>query len=171
MPFTQIEEDMIQFGAVGSTELGVNMRQNLKHLSESVPVGEIVPIMVNIPGVPSPDPKFFLECNGTEILDENSLIRSTPGQRRFTPNLTSRYLKVPAGAGQVGLAGGSNFYSDLEHDHGGKTGVHTTTSDADPSNGTFNVAFQHDHTIEIDLDFSLNMEPPFYTLKFYMRIN
>jgi hypothetical protein len=166
--FTNIDTDMAEFGDVVSQELADLFRTNADYLSKIIPVGHIVPIMTNIPGVETPDSNVWQECDGSEITNVNSPLRSTGGSSRYTPNMVDRYIKVGTTA-QSGNTGGSHSVS-FSHNHGGWTGDHESPADADPSTTLFNVAASHRHQILTDLAGPLNWEPPYFVVKFFMKI-
>lgn len=168
LTYLQLDDDYAKYGKIVSVELLQSIKSALDYLNAAFPIGDVFPIMTNIPGV-TINPKILQECNGSEIIDTDSPLHSLPGQPRFTPNLVDRYIKFPATIGVVGFAGGQNTRSDLGHSHGGSTGDHgygdnsDTDDDHYPSTG-------HTHSISSDLNGTYNVEPPFYTVKFYMRI-
>ena len=162
--------DYSDFSDVVSVELADAMRKNLDFLRTVCGIGEIAPIMVNIPGVPAPNPNYWQECNGSEITNENSPLRSQGILQRFTPNMTDRYILITPAGGQIaGVPGGVNATYAFKHNHGGRTTWVNTNGDTDHSS-SIQEANPHDHTIAFDLDFALNVEPPYKTVKFYMRI-
>ncbi len=159
------------FGDVVSIELAEAMRKNLDFLRAVCAIGEIAPIMVNIPGVPLPNPDYFQECDGSEIVNENSPLRSLGLTQRFTPNMIDRYIIItPTGGQTAGQAGGYNNTYAFKHNHSGYTGSVGSNSDSDHSHSAREAAFSHNHTIADAFPSPINVEPPFYTVKFYMRI-
>lgn len=168
--FNKIDTDDLNYGSIISYEVATELKDNIDLLSLVVPIGEIVPIAVDIPGVPTPDPNIFQECNGLEITNENSPLRSIGDQIRFVPDMRERYVKIPITFGESGVAGGLNDSYIFRHNHGGKTGTHSAPEDGDPSSSQRMAARVHDHAIDYDFDYPMNVEPPFYTLKWFMRI-
>jgi hypothetical protein len=159
------------FGDVISVELAEAMRKNLDFLRAVCAIGEVAPIMVNIPGVPLPNPNYFQECNGSEITNENSPLRSLGLTQYFTPDMRDRYIYITKIGGQnAGTQGGANTTYDFKHNHGGYTGSVGTNHSSRHSNESREAAFTHNHTIAFSHADPINMEPPFYTVKFYMRI-
>lgn len=170
MSFEKIDSDDLQYGDVISFEVASLLKSNIDSLSLVVPVGEVIPIMVGIPGVPTPDPNIWQECNGSEIINENSPLRTIGDQQRFTPDMRDRYVKVPQIFGQSGQAGGLNDSYIFRHNHAGRTGGFVAPQDGDPSGSQFRTKTVHDHTIDYSFDFPMNVEPPFFTVKWFMRI-
>lgn len=170
MEFNKLDSDDFQYGDVISFERSTDLKENIDLLSIAVPIGEIVPIMVGIPGVPTPDSNIWQECNGAEIINQNSPLRSIGDQQKFVPDMRNRYIKVPQIFGQSGLAGGINESYIFRHNHGGITGAHNAPEDGDSSNDQFRTTTRHTHTIAYSFDFAMNVEPPFITVRFFMRI-
>lgn len=168
--FVKIDEDDLQFGDVISFELATILKNNIDLLSIAVPVGEVVPIMTGIPGVPTPDSNIWQECNGSEITNENSPLRTIGATQRFTPDLRNRYIKVPQIFGESGVDAGFNDNFIFRHDHAGVTGGFTAPEDGDSSSNQFRTASNHAHTIDYSFDFAFNVEPPFFTVRWFMRI-
>lgn len=167
----KIDNDRGDFGTIGSFQAAEEFRAGLDFLSLVIPVGEVVAIIVGIPGVPTPDPNIFQECDGSEIVNPGSPLRSIGDDFRFVPDMRDRYAKIPQIFGQSGQAGGKNNLNILRHDHGGITGDYVTPEGADVSNETREPAFRHRHEIDYSFDDGpINVEPPYYTLKWFMRI-
>lgn len=159
------------FGDVVSVELATAMRKNLEFLRAVCAIGEVAPIMVNIPGVPLPNPNYFQECDGSEIINENSPLRSLGVTQHFTPDMRDRYIFVTkVGSQNAGTPGGSNTTYAFKHNHGGYTGSVASAEGSRGSNESREAAWSHNHSIAYDFPNAINMEPPFYTVKFYMRI-
>lgn len=164
-----LEDALGKFGEIVSVELLQSIKAGLDYVKASLPVGEVVPIMTNIPGV-SINPKIWQECDGSEITDPDSPLHSIPGLPRYTPNLVGRYVKFPV-IGLVGSTGGQNTRNDLGHGHGGYTGATGYESNADSDAFERFEGAEHFHTIPGAWEAStFNIEPPYRTVKFYMRI-
>ena len=168
--FEKINTDDLEYGDIVSFEVSSQLKDNIDLLSLVVPVGEITPIMVGITGVPTPDSNIWQECNGSEIVNENSPLRTIGNEQNFTPDLRERYIKVPIIFGQSGQIGGLNNTFIFRHNHAGVTGAHEAPEDGDPSNDQRMAEPFHTHTIQFDFNFSINIEPPFFTVKWFMRI-
>lgn len=165
--YTQIDDDYSKFGRIVSTEFAQLIKLALDYISSAMPIGDVMPIMTDIPGVVI-NPKIWQECDGSEIVDPDSPLHTTPGTPRFTPNMVDRYVKFPT-IGLVGLAGGSNTRSDMGHNHGGITDSNGYDDNADLDNDHF-PSTEHRHSISTDLASVYNVEPPYKTVKFFMRI-
>lgn len=157
------------FGDLVSYELTELLKLNIDFMQAFCPVGGVAAIMVGIPGVPLPNPEFWQECDGSEITNPNSPLRTQGPIINTTPNLIEKYIRMPISFGQAGVSGGFNSTSLFRHNHGGRTG------DADPGNdiddgSSIQDAVSHTHTIDYAFPNPVNVEPPYYTVKFYMRI-
>ena len=168
--FNKIDSDDLKFGNIISYEVATELKENIDLFSLLVPVGEVIPILVDIPGVPTPDSNIFQECNGSEITNENSPLRTVGAIQKFTPDMRDRYIKVPQVFGQSGNLGGLNNSYIFRHNHGGATGSHIAPEDGDASNQQQSTKPDHAHLVSYSFDFQTNVEPPFYTLKWFMRI-
>jgi hypothetical protein len=166
----KIDDDLIsKFGDIVATELMQSFKDNIDFMSSFCPIGEVIPILVGMPGVPDPDPNIFQECDGSEITNENSPLRSQGGSPRFTPNMIGRYIRVPVNFGLSGNSGGYNTTLQFKHSHGGRTDT-VGTGGAIRSGFNKRHARSHSHEIKESFTTPVNVEPRFYTVKFYMRI-
>ncbi len=164
------DDDLSKYGEIFSTELMDELKESSDLARALIPIGEISPIMVNIPGVPAPDINVWQLCDGSEITNPDSPLRTIGGTQRFTPDLRGRYIKVASALGESGDLGGENDTELFNHAHGGKTGTFTSPEDVDQDNVLREAAFVHDHTIAEAFPDPVNVEPPFFVVKFYMRI-
>lgn len=64
---------------------------NNNWLLDLVPIGSIVYIQTNQIGGGTPDPNVWQFCDGSEIVNPNSPIRSIGLNQRFTPDMRSRF--------------------------------------------------------------------------------
>jgi len=169
MPVEIINDDLGNFGDISSQELALKLKNSLDLIDKMLPVGWIAPIMVNMAGV-LPDPNIWQLCDGSEITNPNSPLRSIPGTPRFSPNLSDRFLRMTTTLGLVGDSGGVKAHS-FQHDHGGRTTEHESQEGADSSkSGLENTAFTHKHTVVSSLPGDKQMEPPFIQVQFYIKI-
>ena len=158
-----------EFGDLVSFELSTLLKLNIDFMQAFCPVGQVVPIMVGIVGVPLPDSNFWQECNGSEIINPNSPLRTQGPIINYVPNLIDKFVRMPISFGQSGVNAGFNSTILFKHDHGGVTSVADPGNDIDDGS-TVQDAVSHSHTVSMDFPNPVNMEPPFYTVKFYMRI-
>lgn len=164
-----LDDVMTEYGVLASTEYAAALKTMIDYLKKCCPVGEVVPIMTNLPGVVV-DPEFYQLCDGALITSETSPLRGTAGAPRYTPDLQDRFVKAPQTPGLSGLSGGENQTQKFKHNHGGVTGIWTAQADGDMSDALFNVAAEHAHPIATDLAPVYNIRPPYYTVQFYVRL-
>jgi hypothetical protein len=165
-----INDIYTKFGKILSADLFTQIKSMQEYINACVPIGAIFPIMVNISGVDAPDPNIWQECDGSEITNENSPLRSTPSQPRFVPDLRDKYIRLTTQLGQVGTSGGVNQIN-LKHKH--DVATWWSAEGADPSQGSDpkpNTMFGHSHGMSYDLVNDINIEPNYYVVKFFMRI-
>lgn len=164
-------DDIADFSDVVSQELATQLKLNIDFLQSVCAIGQVAPIMTGIPGVPTPDPNYWQLCDGSEIINENSPLRTKGASQHFTPNMVDRFIMMVKPGGQAsGTPGGENATYAFQHNHGGYTGSVGSNSDVDHSHNTREAAFSHNHTINYSFNYPVNCEPPFYTVKYYMRI-
>ena len=168
MSFQGIDNNITDFASIISQELATLIKGNIDYIQKSIPIGSIKPIMVNIPGVAAPDPNIWQECNGSEITNPNSPLRSTGSQQRFTPNMVDRYIRGATTPGESGSSAGSNN-TTMSHNHTGVTEGHVSPEN-DDDGGARNVQWVHVHGIASDLTTPISMEPAFMIVKFFMKI-
>lgn len=171
MAVSPIDTDLADFGDILSQELATAIRSNIDALYGHFPIGEIAAIVGGIPGLNPPNPDIWQVCNGSEITNPASPLKSVPGQQRFTPNLTDRFIRFPAAnISEVNTTGGINE-RNFEHDHQGFTEYSISPEGADrTTDGLQNTSQQHRHKISPALTQNFNLEPPYFVLKFYMKI-
>lgn len=168
MTYIGLDDNITEFGDIISQELATFIKNNVEYIQKSIPIGQVVPIMVNIPGVPTPDPNIWQECNGSEITNPNSPLRSTGSQQRFTPDLRDRYIRAATFVGESGSSAGSNS-TPMAHNHTGQTEGHVSPENCDDG-GARNVQWVHAHSISQDLTTPISMEPAHFTVKFFLKI-
>ena len=169
--FTGIDDDLTEFGKLVSWELATAIAEALEYMQDSIMIGSINAIMTNLSGVDAPDPNIWQECDGSEITNENSPLRSVGGIQRYTPDLTDKYLRFSTSLGTVGNNYGANTYN-FQHNHTGFTANTEAPIGSDTITDAINTLQFHRHEINSDSLFTspLNTEPSYYTLKYYMRI-
>lgn len=166
----KIDEDQLnEYGDIIAYELMTKFKDSIDFMNIFCPVGAVAPIMFGLPGVPVPDLNMWQECNGSEITNPNSPLRSQGASRRYTPNMINRYMRVPINFGLAGNSGGFNTTLQFKHNHGGTTNT-VGVGGAIKSGHNANTAISHSHEITTSFPNRVNVEPPFYTVKFYMRI-
>lgn len=162
--YTPMDDDDTQYGDLMSVESFSAIATNINYLIDSVKPGKIYMVAVGIPGVPDPDPRFWQECDGSMITDENSPLRG-----HETPDYSDvgRYMRGYATIGEVGNYAGSHT-KNLAHSHGGATGG-TSTEGTDNDDDMWNTR-SHTHTISSDLNSPINFEPAHVRIKHFIKI-
>ena len=163
--------NLANFSDVVSQELAQSLKLNIDFFQNLCAIGQVAPILTGVAGVPLPDPNIWQLCDGSEIVNENSPLRSLGSNQHFTPNMTDRFqMMVKPGGQSAGTLGGENNTYAFKHNHGGYTGSVGSNSGSRHSHNRREAAFSHNHTIANSFDYAFNVEPPYYTVKFYMRI-
>lgn len=163
-------DGVADFSDVVSTEIAADLKLNIDFLQAVCAVGQVAPILTGLPGVPTPDPDYWQECNGSEITNENSPLRSLGANKRYVPDMRQRYIMMVKPGGQAsGTLGGENSTYAFRHNHGGITSTIGTNSDVDHSSN-MQEARDHYHTVGYSFDYPVNVEPPHIIVKFFMRI-
>jgi hypothetical protein len=168
--FQGLDDAFTVYGKLVSSEMASEIATALSHLQKSIPVGSIAPIMTNIVGVPAPDSNVWQLCDGSPIINENSPLRSFGGVDRFTPDMRNQFLRLVNNLGLVGVPWGSNTYSGFAHNHTGWTEYTDATPTMNTGDNICNVTDRHRHSIPSKLVGAYNMEPIYYTVKFFMKI-
>jgi hypothetical protein len=164
-------DNFSDFADVISQELAQALKLNIDFFQNMCAIGQVAPILTGVAGVPLPDPNIWQLCDGSEIINENSPLRSLGATQHFTPNMIDRFqMMVKPGGQSAGTLGGENNTYAFKHNHGGYTGSVTSNSGSRHSHDLREAAFSHNHTIGYDFNYPVNVEPPFYVVKFYMRI-
>lgn len=178
-----MDQDQLNFGDILSIETQQEIKTRLEYISAAVPIGQIVPIYVyDVAGFPAPNPDFWQECNNSIITNKNSPLRNPltpedlslpydPATVNRTPNYTDKYIRMSSIFGEDGHDGGANVYS-FAHNHGGRTNPQAGGHGADKNNsgGGSPQGRSHSHTVPTDMNFNKNVEPPFFGIKLYIRI-
>jgi len=170
MAFLKIDDDWTKWGAIHSKEVAERFQAGMEILYAMVPVGGIYPIMVGIPNVPTPDVDVWQECDGSEITNPNSPLRSLPGQPRYTPNMQDhKYPRITKTLGVVGTFGGTND-ADFEHTHTTSAHEHAVKDCGfGGKDSQKDVKAFHIHSTPPDMEI-LNAEPEYITIRYFMRI-
>ena len=144
--FTETHNEEISLNSPGNEEFMRKIVLNNNFLMNLTPVGSILWIDVNKPGGDGiPLSTTFQECNGSEITDPNSPLRSVGIFQRFTPDLRGKYAR---GANTTidNNSGGSHNHN-LTHAHSGETGIGGVINFALEDKGDRRASGFHTHTI------------------------
>lgn len=168
LPFTPIDDSYSVEGTIVSVELFAALAANVGYLLDAVPVGQVIPVMVGLTGVPTPNPLLWQLCDGSLITNPNSPIRNqhTPDQKT-----AARLIFCPTAPGTAGHLDGF-VTKNLSHSHGGATtGIDGGyTSPAIENDNALRTPLDHTHTISLDLSNAQDMQPAHYRVQFYLKI-
>jgi len=181
----KLDDDVSKFASIVSIEMMQKFKSTVDHLQLSTPIGQIAPIYsYNFPEFPPINTDLWQECNGGIIINDKSPLYNpeTPldisgtvdeSKVNRVPDMTDRYVRMSNNFGDDGDVGGYNS-KDFSHNHGGVSSIHLWTANGADSNSHgiahTDAKFAHSHGIYSDLTSEINIEPPFFGLKFYMRI-
>lgn len=165
--FLNIDDDQSKFGALISVELFTQLAENINYLIDGLPIGSVIPVLVGLTGVPTPDPILWQECDGSSIMDANP---NSPLRNGNTPDYVTEglYVRNYTTIGEVGNTGGSNT-KDLSHDHGGITEDNPPMDNNADTDNDFWTGKNHHHSIASALGVE-NWEPSHCRVKHYIKI-
>lgn len=165
----KIDDNLAAFGNIHSQELADALRAGIETMYQMCPVGGVYPIMTNIAG--APDPNIWQRCDGSEITNPNSPLRSVGGSPRYTPNIADRFIKMTTVLGTVGSVGGASAYGPLSHWHD-LSPVTANDMDVDgDKDGEPDTRETHNHTINGDwMGLYMPLIPVHYVVRFYVKI-
>lgn len=165
--FTPIHEEETNYLSPNSEEIIKKMIRNSNFLLDLAPVGTIIWINPNQLGGGQPSSRFWQICDGSEITDANSPLRSIGLELRYTPNLRNNY---PCGTNNPtsNPSYGSHNHS-LQHSH--TTGGANTDGGGLKKKGNRNRRNPHGHILATQYDEVTTIEAPAYVyLIAYMKI-
>lgn len=113
--FTPVHEEEFDYLEPVSEETMRKLILNSNFLLDLAPVGTIIFVNINQPGVTQPNSNYWQVCDGSQITNPNSPIRSIGLNLRYTPNMKGLY---PCGAEfvKVNNTGGTHIHN-LVHGH------------------------------------------------------
>lgn len=91
--FTPILDAEVDVNAPVTDELLRKFAQNINFLSALCPVGMVTANALNIPNNPTPDPVLHQYCDGSEITNGTSPLRSTATSINSTVNLQGMFVR------------------------------------------------------------------------------
>ena len=174
--YTEIDDKELSLNRPTSEETVRKLVQNVNLLGTLAPVGLIVGVAVNTPGVPPVNSLLFQFCDGSQITDPTSPIRATLGHPRATPRINDKYLRgapdTTSNPDSGDLDVGGFATRDLNHNHGGATGfvcVGIVGEEGDERHGYEDLC--HQHTISSDLSDEDPIDMAHVQTAFYLKIN
>jgi hypothetical protein len=131
------------------------------------PVGSICFINVNQLGGSVPDTSVWQQCNGSEITNPNSPIRSIGINRRYTPDFRDRYLKIHPTA--IGNTMDGTQTHLLQHNH--STGYPSSVGSGLEDKGDRHRRVAHTHNIAVQYEEETIFDSPAYIYLIpYMKV-
>lgn len=165
--FTPIVEEEVHYPHTVSEEVVRKLAHNMNLLGKLCPLGSIRAIQLNQHGVQAPDPILLQLCDGSEITNPISPLRTVGLAQKFTPNMTGRMVR--GAPDTVSNNFGGNFTIDLSHDHNGNTGLSGGSikgEEGDEKTSRQN----HRHPIVTDMSNVEPVNPCSQLLAFYMKV-
>lgn len=114
--FTPTHNEEVNYLSPINEETFKKIILNNNWLLDLVPIGSVVYIETNAAGGGNPDSNVYQFCDGSEITNPNSPIRSTGLNQRFTPDMRGKYPRVAMNS-TTNPSGGS-WSHNLHHGHG-----------------------------------------------------
>jgi len=133
------DNDLQSFSEETYKKLGLNNNW----LIDLRPIGSIIFVNINQSGGDVPSSLLFQQCDGTEIVNPNSPLRSIGAFQNFTPNLRDTYLR--AASGISGNAQGGSQEHNLTHTH--ITGIPSSIGGGMQDKGDRRFRTTHNHLI------------------------
>lgn len=137
--FTDMLLEEVNVDGSVAEEILRKMTQNLNWIYDLVPIGEVIYVNVNAQNVPQPDSKYFQICDGEEITNPLSPLRTDPNYpsaTRHVPDLRNCYARFSNDGtskvvNSVTPSGDGSQYHNIAHGHqtGGGGGGGSLDSD------------------------------------------
>lgn len=173
--FTELDSNELNINRPVSEETVRKLIQNINLLGQLAIIGSIRAIAVNTPGVPPPNTDQFQYCDGGEITNDFSPLRSTSGHTRTTPKIADKYLRgalnVDVNDDTGDLAVGGFVTRDLSHTHNTANVFQNVTvgEEGDERHAYNNRA--HNHGIDADLNPADPIDLAHVQTAYYLKIN
>lgn len=166
--YTPVHNEEVSYKAPINEETLKKIIFNNNWLLDLVPVGTIVVLQTNQPGGGTPDPNVYQFCDGSEITNLNSPIRSVGLNQRFTPDLRTKYPRAANGLTTNPIGG--SWDHNLSHGH--STGLPTAIGGRVDNKGDRRRRDLHTHSIPGQYANPTTIETPAYiSYNFYMKIS
>jgi hypothetical protein len=118
----------------------------------------------------TPDPNVWQFCDGSEITNPNSPIRSIGLNQRFTPDMRRKFPRVANNLTTNPIGG--TWDHNLNHNHGGSTGGPSAIGGGMDKKGDRRRRDVHSHSIPAQYNNPTTIEKPAYiTYNAYMKIS
>lgn len=147
---TPMHDSEVRLSGPVHEELVRKIAQNLNFLGNLIPIGTIVFVEINKIGVTAPDESIWQLCDGSEITNASSPLRTVGLIQRFTPNLLGKHSRC-SGDDSTNPTGGSYSYN-FGHNHTGLTDINQPApANAFEEDGPRRVGNTHVHGVSMDL--------------------
>jgi len=168
--FTPVhEEEIYDDGKLQSfsEEFYKKLGANNNWLVDLRPVGTVIFINVNQLGGGVPAPSLFQQCDGSEIVNPNSPLRSIGVNKNYTPNMKDRYVRFTNSVSGNPQGGTQNH--NLKHAH--STGMPSAVGPGLEKKGDRRYRVPHTHHISEQYDNPTRLDSPAYIYLIpYMKI-
>ncbi len=169
--YTEVHDSEVDLNRPVSDETVRKIIQNVNMLAELAKIGQILSVAINQPGVPSPNPNLHQQCDGSEIIQSDSPLRSTSGTDRFTPNLIKFFIRG-ADDEDTNSQTAVDLTNNLQHNHSGFTGyfdaIYFIGEEGDERHSYQSV---HRHGINNDQSAADPIDPAHLKVLMYLKIN
>lgn len=166
--FTQILDEEVTYNRPVTEETLKKMAQNMNMLSKLAPVGTIRAVNLNQIGVSVPSADIWQLCDGSEITNPTSPLRTVGLLNRFTPNLLGRFIMGASGTGSNTTGGDTSIA--LIHSHSGFTGGNGPNSTIGEEGEEKHSRHDHVHFINPALP-TIDIKPIHFVVALYIKIN
>ena len=167
--YTPVHNEEVAYQSPINEETVKKIVYNNNWLLDLMPLGSIVAIQTNQAGGGTPDANIYQFCDGSEITNSNSPIRSIGLNQRFVPDLRAKFPRAANNA-TTNPTGGS-WDHNLSHAHG--TGGPSTVGNTITANkGDRRRRDFHSHDVPEQYEDPTTIETPAYiTYNLYMKIS
>jgi hypothetical protein len=153
-----------------STQAALKLIRACNMMQKLVPIGELKAMAVNNQGVKAPNGDLFQYCDGGEITNGLSPLRSTGLTQRYTPDMKDRFPRGADASTVLGSEAGGNATVDLSHTH--TTGTNEPLRGSDGEEGDEQApGVDHNHGVNSDLSSTEPLNPAHLKVVYYMKVS
>jgi hypothetical protein len=167
--YTPVHNEEVAYQATINEETIKKIIYNNNWLLDLMPLGSIVALQTNQPGGGTPDPNIYQFCDGSEITNSNSPIRSIGLNQRFVPDLRAKFPRAANNLLTNPISG--TWEHNLAHGHGtgGPSSIGATIT---ANKGDRRRRDVHNHSVPDQYASPTIIETPAYiAYNFYMKIS
>lgn len=166
---TPVHDEEVELHSPNTELLKKKLVHNINQYGMTNTIGMIATVQVNQVGVTVPDSGVWQLCDGSEITNPLSPLRTQGLVTRYTPTYSDRFFRFSNDTTTNNQGGSQSF--DLEHNHGGVTGDTYVPALSGESGNERNNHILHNHSISSDLADATNIDyPAALLLAPYMKI-